>query len=282
MTYIIIIVMLIKFTKMHSLGNDFMIIDAISQNIKLTTKQISDWSNRYTGIGFDQCLLIEPSHNSEVDFNYRIFNSNGNEVGQCANGARCVAWFIMINGLTKNNKICLETNKTVMHLEINSDNTITVNMDVPLWEPKTIPIVATQLSSMYKLLNTDINVHAVNVGNPHAVTVVTNVNNIDIVNIGQKISEDPIFPLQANAGFMEIINTQHINLRVYERDCGPTLSCGSAAVAAVAVGRRFYNLERQVRVSFANGDLIVDWPNLTHKIFLTGSVNLVYKGITCV
>lgn len=279
--------MSLRFTKMNGLGNDFIVIDAINQDINLSPTQIASLANRYTGIGFDQCLLIEKSRQPKIDFFYRIFNANGQEVGQCGNGARCLARFVEHYGLTHKKEIQITTKTTQMSLKINDDHTVTVNMGVPQWAPKKIPLLAHDEAATYELRlshestqsETTHHVHALSVGNPHAVMIVSNVSSLDINKLGQAISEHSLFPEQSNVSFMQMINSGHIKLRVYERGCGETLACGSAAVAAVAVARRFYQLGHQIKVSLPGGDLMVDWPLQQGPILLTGPATFVYEGV---
>src|SRR3990167_4033810 len=280
--------MSLRFTKMNGLGNDFIVIDAINQIVNLNSDQISFLANRYTGIGFDQCLLIETSPLPKIDFFYRIFNANGQEVGQCGNGARCLARFVEYYGLTDKKEIQIATKTTQMGLKLNADNTVSVDMGCPKWEPKEIPLLADEEAATYELhlinestTKPDVthHIHSLSVGNPHAVTVVSNVTSTDVNTMGQAISEHPLFPEQSNASFMQILDSEHIKLRVYERGSGETLACGSAAVAAVAVGRRFYQLASQVNVNLPGGDLIVDWPSQQGSIRLTGPASFVYEGI---
>ena len=273
--------MTIKFTKMHGLGNDFMVIDAIHQSVHLTADDITVWSRRDTGIGFDQCLLIESSDQAGIDFFYRIFNANGQEVGQCGNGARCLARFVQYYGLSKKTDITVATKTTRMQLHINSDETVTVDMGRPNFDPKLIPLKTAQQAPLYSLTLKDNQIyyaHAMSIGNPHAVIRVTDLNQTPIHDLGSQISEHPLFPEQANVGFMQIINDELIELRVYERSCGETRACGSAAVAAVAIGRRYHALAQQVTVRLPGGELIVNWPDMEEAIFLTGSATFVYKG----
>jgi diaminopimelate epimerase len=273
--------MTLKFTKMHGLGNDFMVIDAIHQSVHLTADDIAAWSRRDTGIGFDQCLLIEASNQVGVDFFYRIFNANGQEVGQCGNGARCLARFVQYYGLSKQIDITVATKTTRMQLHINSDETVTVDMGRPNFDPKLIPLKAAQQAPLYSLTlkdNQAYYVHAMSIGNPHAVMRVADLNQTPIHDLGSQISEHLLFPEQANVGFMQIINDELIDLRVYERGCGETRACGSAAVAAVAIGRRYHALAQQVTVRLPGGELIVSWPDMEEAIFLTGSATFVYKG----
>lgn len=272
----------IRFTKMHGLGNDFMVVDAIHQSVHFTPADIASLSRRDTGIGFDQCLLIEASHTPDVDFFYRIFNADGQEVGQCGNGARCLARFVEYYGLTTKKSITVATHTTRMKLHINDDKTVTVDMGKPKFQPVDIPLNAPTPAPLYTIPlrdNKHCDVHAISVGNPHAVMLVTDLSQADVQDLGQQISEHPLFPEQTNVGFMQIAIPAHIHLRVYERGCGETQACGSGAVAAVAIGRMYHELASDVRVSLPGGDLMVQWPNLDDSIFLTGPAVFVYEGV---
>jgi diaminopimelate epimerase len=273
--------MTIQFTKMHGLGNDFMVIDAINQTIDLTTTQIEKLAHRHTGVGFDQCLLIEKSKQTGIDFFYRIFNANGQEVGQCVNGALCLARFVYHYGLTNKQTIRVATKTTQMELQINKDDTVSVDMGQPKLHPGDIPLQAMKQEVLYTLPMVDAKncaVHAISVGNPHAVMIVNDVITVDVSGLGKKISEHPLFPEQTNAGFMQLLSPSHIRLRVYERGCGETRACGSGAVAAAAIGRLYHQLEEQVTVSLPGGDLEISWPTLDSSIFLTGPATFVYEG----
>ncbi len=271
----------LRFTKMQGLGNDFMVVDAIHQTINLKPADIAALSRRDTGVGFDQCLLIETSQVPGVDFFYRIFNANGQEVGQCGNGARCLARFAQHYGLTHKQSITVATHTTRMELHINPDNTVTVDMGQPQLEPACIPLQALVQAPLYTIPMSDkttCDVHAVSVGNPHAVMLVSDLTQAPVRDIGRQISEHPLFPEQTNVGFMQIVSPKHISLRVYERGCGETQACGSGAVAAVAIGRLYHHLNEEVTVSLPGGELLVSWPNMTGSIFLTGPAAFVYEG----
>ncbi len=271
----------IKFTKMHGLGNDFMVIDGINQKITFNKEQIIALSNRHTGIGFDQCLLIERSTKLGVDFNYRIFNADGQEVGQCGNGARCLALFAKHYGLTKQNQLTIATRTTTMHLNINKNNTVTVDMGIPKLDPKEIPLQISEKQSLYELPlknGQSIAVHSINVGNPHALLIVEDLAHAPVLQLGEEISVHSYFPEQTNVGFIQIINQEQIALRVYERGCAETNACGSGAVAAAAIGRLFYNLAETITVKLHGGELIVSWPNKDSAIHLTGPACFVYEG----
>lgn len=271
----------IRFTKMHGLGNDFMVIDAINQSIDLKPHDIAALSHRDTGIGFDQCLLIQKSTTAGVDFFYRIFNANGQEVGQCGNGARCLARFAEHYGLTDKQCITVATKTTRMHLTLNSDKTVTVDMGLPKFTPEEIPLHAITQAPLYTIPlqhPKTCDVHAVSVGNPHAIIRVPDISKAAVQTQGRQISEHALFPEQTNVEFMQIITPQHILLRVYERGCGETRACGSGAVAAVAVGRIHHDLAPQVCVNLPGGKLTVDWPDTSASIFLTGPASFVYEG----
>ena len=271
----------IKFTKMHGLGNDFMVIDGINQNIDLNPEKIAFLAKRNTGIGFDQCLLIERSLKDGIDFNYRIFNADGQEVGQCGNGARCLALFAKHYGLTTKNNLTVATKTTQMSLQINSDNTVSVDMGIPKLNPTTIPLIAEHQSPEYLLELTNsktISIHAISVGNPHAVLLVQDIQTAPVETLGQEISLHPRFPEQTNTGFMQIINSKQIKLRVFERGCGETLACGSGAVAAAAIGRLYHQLSEQITVQLPGGSLVIDWPELNGAIKLTGPATFVYEA----
>lgn len=274
--------MTIRFTKMHGLGNDFMIIDALNQTINLQPDQIQALSRRDTGIGFDQCLLVEASHDPQIDFFYRIYNADGQEVGQCGNGARCLARFIHHYGLSTKTSISVATRTTKMQLELNDDQTVTVNMGAIRLNPDEIPFRAKQAASLYELPLTDgstCKIHALSVGNPHAVTLVDHLATTAVQHLGKEISEHYLFPEQTNAGFMEIIDANHLKLRVYERGCGETSACGSGAVAAAAAGRLWHHMKEQIFVSLPGGELRVDWPDRQGPIYLTGPASFVYEGV---
>ncbi len=274
--------MTIRFTKMHGLGNDFMVIDALNQQINLQPQQIRALSRRDTGIGFDQCLLVEASKEVGIDFFYRIFNADGQEVGQCGNGARCLARFVHHYGLSSKKSIEVATCTTKMQLTLNNDNSVTVNMGNPKLHPDDIPLDAIHPADLYPLLLNDGSswkIHAISVGNPHAVTVVDNLAATALDTLGKEISEHLLFPEQANAGFMKIIDPNHLHLRVYERGCGETRACGSGAVAAAAVGRLWHKMAEQIYVSLPGGELRVDWPDTNGPIYLTGPASFVYEGV---
>lgn len=276
--------MSLRFTKMHGLGNDFMVIDAINQQVHLDKTLIRALSKRDTGVGFDQCLLVEPGDKVNADFFYRIFNADGQEVGQCGNGARCLARFVHHYKLTSKRQITLATKTTRMTVQLNEDETVTVDFGQPNFVPALIPLSAKEEAPIYHLsLKNGQNqaIHALSVGNPHAVCLVKDLQVSDVAGLGREISEHAWFPEQTNAGFMEIRAKDCIHLRVYERGCGETRACGSGAVAAAAAGRRFHQLTDPVQVILPGGMLLVSWPDFNQSISLTGPASFVYEGSLC-
>lgn len=272
--------MRLQFTKMHGIGNDFVVIDAINQHFTLTPEQIRHIANRRFGVGCDQVLLVEPSQNPGVDFRYRIFNADGNEVEQCGNGARCFMRFVQEKGLSAKDALKIETRCGQIELYQESGNQVRVNMGVPVFEPSNIPFIADTMALSYPLEvdSQTVNIGAVSMGNPHAVIQVDNVQTADVARLGPLIEAHPRFPLQVNVGFMQVVSRDHISLRVYERGAGETLACGSGACAAVAVGRAQEILNDRVTVSLPGGDLIIEWQALDQPLWMLGSATTVYEG----
>ncbi len=271
----------IHFTKMHGLGNDFIVIDAINQNIDLSKNQISMMADRHFGIGCDQLLLVESPTQAGVDFNYRIFNADGSEVEQCGNGARCFARFVKDNHLIDKNDIIVSTAAGIIKLHIETDGQVTVNMGIPRFEPEQIPFKASAISDRYflNLENQRIEIGAVSLGNPHAVLQVDDIATAAVHELGRKIESHPCFPNRVNVGFMEVVARNHIRLRVFERGSGETLACGSGACAAVAVGRRQGVVDQNVTVELPGGTLKICWTGEDNEpIWMTGPTNTVYKG----
>lgn len=271
----------IQFTKMHGLGNDFMVIDGIQQNITLTPEDIRILADRHRGIGFDQCLILEQSRDSACDFFYRIFNADGSEVGQCGNGARCIARFARLQGLTDKTTLTLATQTTQLRAMLHSDDTVTVDLGVPCFKPSDIPMNASKRQDVYRLSMQDDQtwpIHALSLGNPHAVSLVDDIRQAPVLSVGRLISEHSLFPRQCNAGFIQIISSHEINCRVYERGAGETQACGSGAAAAAVVARAFYNMESTIQVRLPGGNLTVTWEGRDAPVLLTGSATFVYTG----
>jgi len=272
--------MIIRFTKMEGLGNDFVVIDGINQPISLTREQIRHITDRHFGIGCDQLLLVETATDSSVLFNYRIFNADGGEVEQCGNGARCFARFVHEKGLTQERHIPVQTKAGKLILELQDDGQVTVNMGIPEFQPAQIPFEAAEAASHYALdLDQEtINIGAVALGNPHAVLQVDDVNTTPVEILGPQIEGHQRFPQRVNAGFMEIVDQNMIKLRVYERGVGETLACGSGACAAVAVGRQWQLLSENVRVQLTGGTLTIVWQGEGQPLMMTGPATTVFEG----
>ena len=266
---------------MHGLGNDFIVINATQTPFTLTHADIKTLSRRDTGIGFDQCLVLETSDRPNIDFFYRIFNANGTPVGQCGNGARCLARFIQYHGLSSKTRLTVATTTTELTLQLNPDDTVTVNMGCPVWEPSHIPFNATHASDDYELMHKGkplARVHALSLGNPHAVLIVQNLAHAPVATLGPQLETHVNFPEHTNVGFLELDTANHIKLRVHERGAGETQACGSGAAAAAAVARRFYGLDKTIRVSVPGGELWVDWQDLKGPLLLTGPASFVYEA----
>ncbi|MGR6860166.1 diaminopimelate epimerase [Aliivibrio salmonicida] len=268
------------FSKMHGLGNDFMVVDCLTQNIFFSPDLIRRLADRNRGIGFDQLLVVEAPYDPETDFHYRIFNADGTEVEQCGNGARCFARFVRMKGLTNKISISVSTKKGKMTLKVEDDDQITVNMGEPVFEPNKIPFKATQAEKTYLLRAEDRTLFcgAVSMGNPHCVTVVDDVDNYDVDKYGPLVEGHERFPERVNAGFMEIVSPNEVKLRVYERGAGETQACGSGACGAVAVGIMQELLGEDVKVYLPGGDLQISWKGPGYPLFMTGPATHVYDG----
>lgn len=271
----------IQFSKMHGLGNDFMVVDAVTQNIYFSPDLIRRLADRHLGIGFDQLLIVEPPYDPELDFHYRIFNANGSEVAQCGNGARCFARFVRLKGLINKNDIKISTQTGRMTLNILKENLIRVKLGEPNFEPQQLPFRANKTENLYLLRVADQTVMCgvVSVGNPHCVIDVVNVKTAAVEMLGPLLEQHERFPEHVNVGFMEIVNCEYIRLRVYERGVGETQACGSGACAAVAVGIQQGKLAENVCVELLGGTLHIAWKGKGHPLFMTGSATHVYDGI---
>jgi diaminopimelate epimerase len=277
----------LKFTKMHGLGNDFMVIDGINQKFDPVTAPIATWAHRHTGVGFDQLLLIETPQTTQADFRYRIFNADGSEVEQCGNGARCFARFVYDKGLTNKQQIVVETAGGLIVPHLNNDGTVTVDMGVPLFAPEQIPFAAideedTQRISHQLVVGTDIvNVTCINMGNPHAVMVVEDIDTAPVHRLGAAIEHHRQFPQRVNVGFMQIQTPHQIRLRVFERGVGETQACGTGACAAVVAGISLGLLgdDEAVQVNLPGGQLSISWQQQPDAhVWMTGPVQTVFEG----
>ena len=272
--------MLIKFTKMHGLGNDFVVIDGVRQHINLTTEAIKTLADRNLGIGCDQILLIEPPSDKRIDFNYRIFNSDGSEVEQCGNGARCMGRFIADQQLCGKKTVLLQTKNRVMEVTTKANNLVTANMGAPVFTPAEIPFISQQQELLYRIEteSTHYEIAALSVGNPHAVIQVENVETASVAELGPIIQAHDQFPESVNVGFMQIIDRHNIKLRVYERGVGETQACGSGACAAAVAAIQQDLVESKVNLQLLGGKLSIEWSGEDQPILMTGPAETVFHG----
>ena len=265
---------MIYFTKMQGLGNDFIVIDNIEGNICLSTEEIRQLSNRHFGIGFDQLLMVESATTKGVDFRYVIFNSDGSEVSQCGNGARCFALYLQKKDLTNKNTIIVETNSGNLVLTINQDKSVRVEMGEPNFVPSEIPFITQSQAIEYSLEGQKMGI--LSIRNPHAVIILQDIDTEDIKAIATNLQNSDYFPESVNVGFMQILDRNEINLRVIERGVGETLACGSGACAAVIHGIQLGLLEEKVKVHLKGGDAFVEYNGDT--VYLSGPGEFVYEG----
>ena len=272
--------MKIKFTKMHGLGNDFVVLESKSRSLALTGDQIRRISDRRFGVGCDQVLLIEPPQLPGTDFHYRIFNSDGGEVEQCGNGARCFLRYVRDHGLTSKSEIRVGTRAGVIVPRLEKDGRVTVDMGVPQFEPARIPFEAPGRAVIYDLSvdGRRVDVSVLSLGNPHAVQVVPDIELAPVATEGPLIERHPRFPQRVNAGYLQVVNRRHIRLRVYERGAGETLACGSGACAAVVAGITRGLLDRDVTVTTRGGDLGISWAGAGAPVMMTGPAETVFEG----
>ncbi len=270
----------ILFTKMHGLGNDFVVIDATSRPPELSAEQIRFIADRHFGVGCDQVLLVEAARTAAADFTYRIFNADGSEVGQCGNGARCFARFVRDKGLTDKDQITVATASGLITLHIERDGQVTVDMGAPDFTPANIPFEADAPADSYALEveGETYEIAAVSMGNPHAVLRVDDVERAPVATLGPKIESHRRFPQRVNVGFMQVVDPQYIRLRVYERGSGETLACGSGACAAVVTGRQQGWLDDRVTVSLPGGELQINWAGEGQAVMMTGPAVSVFEG----
>ncbi|WP_044170045.1 diaminopimelate epimerase [Candidatus Pantoea carbekii] len=268
------------FSKMHGLGNDFMVVDAVRQNIFFSQHLIRRLADRHIGIGFDQLLIVEPPYDPDLDFHYQIFNADGSEAGQCGNGARCFARFVHLQGLTQKSNIYVSTQTGRMILSVLNEKLVKVNMGEPKFEPQSIPFNTNTIQDCYLLniANQNVIFGVVSIGNPHCVIQVENIKTAPLKILGPLLENHQCFPNRINVGFMEIINPKHIYLRVYERGVGETQACGSGACAAVAYGIQRGFLFETVRVDLPNGPLQISWKGTGKPLSMIGPAIHVYDG----
>ncbi len=271
--------MRVEFSKMHGLGNDFMVIDLVSQQVSLEPELIRGLANRNFGVGFDQLLLVEPPEQPDVDFKYRIFNADGSEVEQCGNGVRCFARFVHERGLTRKKLIRVATKSGIVEPEINDQGWVRVNMGAPKVHPSEIPFLADAEAATYlvEVGTQQVELDVVNMGNPHAVILVDDILKAPVETIGPVLESHPRFPARVNVGFMQVMSRREVCLRVFERGTGETLACGTGACAAVVSGIRRGLLDAEVLVHLQGGDLSIAWrPN--DVVWMTGPTATVFEG----
>jgi diaminopimelate epimerase len=272
---------MLKFSKMHGLGNDFIVIDAINQQVDLSLSQIRFMADRRFGIGCDQLLLVESAQSPDADFRYRIFNADGGEVSQCGNGARCFARFVHDTGLTDKDTIAVETASGIIYPTLHADGSVTVDMGRPRFEPAEIPFIVEERSTTYMLTVPEhgkVEIGTVSMGNPHAVMLVDNVDTAPVLKLGPLMESHPQFPERVNVGFMQLCESDRIRLRVFERGSGETSACGTGACAAVVSGIRRGLLANEVTVSLPGGDLQIRWADEDSSVWMTGPAEHVFDG----
>lgn len=272
--------MLLKFTKMHGAGNDFVVIDLISQRYRPRQQDIRLLADRHFGIGCDQVLLVEPPDTPDVDFRYRIFNADGGEVENCGNGARCFARFVRDKQLTGKRIIRVQTAGGVLELRVRDKSRVEVDMGNPVFAPATIPFMAAVQADRYPLEvdGQRLEIGALSMGNPHAVLRVDDVNAAPVATLGPAIECHPDFPQRVNVGFMEVVSDSEVRLRVYERGAGETLACGTGACAAAVYGMLRGWLRDTVTVQLPGGKLEVSWAGADHPVTMTGPTAVVFEG----
>ena len=273
--------MRLEFTKMHGLGNDFMVIDLVSQRLRLSQEQIRQLADRHFGVGFDQLLVVEPPETPDVDFCYRIFNADGSEVQQCGNGARCFARFVRERRLTRKNVLRVETASGVIELSIDDLDWVTVNMGAPRFAPAQIPFVAEAEALVYpvQVNGRTVELSTVNMGNPHAVLLVDDVATADVEALGPALESHARFPERVNVGFLQVVDRHHARLRVFERGTGETLACGTGACAAAVAGIRRGLLDSPVKVALPGGELEIRWAGPGESVIMIGPTARMYDSV---
>ena len=272
--------MLLRFTKMHGLGNDFMVLDLVSQHAHIQPKHAKAWGDRHTGVGFDQLLIVEPPCDPDVDFRYRIFNADGSEVEQCGNGARCFARFVLDKRLTSKRRIRVQTKSGIIELRVRADGQISVDMGAPRLAPAQIPFQAESEALSYRVEvdGHEVELAAVSMGNPHAVLRVDNVDTAPVHALGPKVEHHPRFPQRVNVGFLQIVDRHQARLRVWERGAGETQACGTGACAAAVAAIRQGWMESPVQLELPGGRLSIEWAGPGRPVIMTGPAVRVYEG----
>ena len=272
--------MKLRFAKMHGLGNDFMVIDAINQSFTPEPRQVQAWADRFSGIGFDQMLIVERPETAEAAFKYRIFNADGGEVAQCGNGARCFARFVREQGMTDLDVVPVETNTGLLKIESIDTTRYRVDMGVPLFEPEQIPLRMETRENLYRIEEDgqEFTFSALSIGNPHMVLQVEDAGNADVATLGPRFESHLMFPERANIGFMQVVDRETFILRVYERGVGETRACGSGACAAMVAGVQLNLLENSATAVLTGGELNLQWQGESKPVMMTGETAMVYQG----
>jgi diaminopimelate epimerase len=271
----------LSFTKMHGLGNDFVVIDATGEPFAPSPELLARLTDRRFGVGCDQVLVIDPTPDHDADFGYRIYNADGSEVGQCGNGSRCLARYVFDHGLSDKADLTVRTNTTTLRLHRLDDGSVRVDMGVPRFLPHEIPLTAPRRQAVYELLLADgssVHFGAVSLGNPHAVIEVDDVDLAPVELLGRAVQALPAFPQGVNVGFVQFVDATHARLRVFERGAGETLACGSGACAAMAIGRLWGRLDETAYLSLLGGTLRLDWAGEGQPLLMTGPATTVYRG----
>ena len=270
----------LHFAKMHGLGNDFMIVDLVTQRADPARKQIRAWADRRTGIGFDQFLEVLPPDDPDADFRYRIFNADGSEAEQCGNGARCFARFVVDAGLTVKRNLDIQTPTGRISTRLLDSGDVEVDMGVPSTDPRDIPFATECRASSYAVdvAGSTVDLTPVSIGNPHAVLFVDDVQAADVDGIGRALQRHDAFPDAVNVGFMEVVGRRLARLRVYERGVGETLACGSGACAAMVAARLHERLDRRAKIALPGGKLRLTWQGAGANVKISGPANLVFTG----
>lgn len=272
--------MLLRFTKMHGLGNDFMVLDLVSQHAHIQPRHVQAWADRHTGVGFDQLLIVEPPGNPDVDFRYRIFNADGSEVEQCGNGARCFARFVLDKRLTAKRRIRVETRGGIIELRVRTDGQVSVDMGPPRLAPAQIPFQADSEQRSYRVDvdGQQVELAAISMGNPHAVLRVENVDSAPVHELGPRLEHHPRFPQRVNVGFLQVIDRHQARLRVWERGTGETRACGTGACAAAVAAIRQGWMDSPVQLDLPGGRLSIEWTGPGRPVIMTGPAVRVYEG----
>lgn len=272
--------MKIDFVKMHGLGNDFVMLNATRNKFNLSKEQIIALAHRHTGIGFDQLLMVEPAASAAVDFAYRIFNSDGNEVEQCGNGARCFAQYVRKIGLTDKREIKVQTLAAIMHLKVLNEIDVEVDMGPAIFAPEAVPFITQESSAPYHLAlaSGTVEFEVVNIGNPHAVLFVDDVDAVDVQAIGAELEVHPAFPKRCNVQFVQVLGRNQIKQRIFERGAGETMASGSGACAGAAAAIQTARVDNQLRVSMPGGELSLSFDPSMQHILMTGPTAFSFHG----